>query len=247
MNKKINKILIINPNTSEAMTNNINKVAKETCYDETEIFTVNPSKGPESIESYYDEYIAVPGILKEIKKGEKNNYDAYIIACFGDPGLYAAREITKKPVIGIAEAAILTSKMIAPNFSVISVLDRTHHITLDLLKKYSVESWCKSIRTTGLSVLEFENNPKKGLEALKQASLKAIEEDKAECILLGCAGFVSFIKKLQKELNIPVLDGVRPAIKLAESLINLNLNTSKELTWGKPEMKNIIGVSDLLC
>jgi len=108
------------------MTKNILVAGKKYSSANTEIVAVSPSTGPASIESFYDEYLAVPGIMEEILKGDNlENIDAYVIACFGDPGLYAAREITNKPVIGIAEAAITMSKFIAPNFSIVSVLDRS--------------------------------------------------------------------------------------------------------------------------
>lgn len=234
------RLKIINPNTTQTMTDSILKTAKQIARKDTEVSCVSPRIGPESIESYYDEYLSVPGILEEIEKGEKSeNIDAYVIACFGDPGLYAAREISTKPVIGIAEAAILTSKMISPNFSIVSVLDRSRHISEELVQKYGVEKWCCSIRTTGLSVLEFSKNPEKGLKALLSASRMAINVDGAECILLGCAGFVDFLNRLRQELAVPVLDGVTPAVKMAESLVDLDYKTSKVLTWKFPEKKDI--------
>ncbi|RKL56161.1 aspartate/glutamate racemase family protein, partial [Acinetobacter baumannii] len=73
----------------------------------TQILAVSPQMGPATIESYYDEALSAVGVLEEIHQGEFVGVDAYIIACFGDPALYAAREITSAPVIGIADAAIL--------------------------------------------------------------------------------------------------------------------------------------------
>ena len=114
------KIKIINPNTTMAMTRDIEIAGKKFARPDTEVYAVSPATGPESIESMYDEYLAVPGVLSEIIKGDREEgADAFIIACFGDPGLEAAKEVTDKPVIGIAQAAIATAKMIAPNFSVV--------------------------------------------------------------------------------------------------------------------------------
>ena len=91
---------------------------------ETEILAVSPKTGPDSIECYVDEYLSVPGVLQEIIKGDREEKaDAFIIACFGDPGLSAAREITDKPVLGICESAITAAKFIAPYFSIVSVLE----------------------------------------------------------------------------------------------------------------------------
>ena len=98
-----------------------------------------------------------------------------------------------------------------------------------------------SIRSTGLSVLEFGRDPKKGLEALAYQGKLAVQQDGAECILLGCAGFVDFVEDLSAQLGVPVLDGVMPAVKFAEAMVDMGLRTSKVSTWGFPEQKNIVG------
>ena len=120
--------------------------------------------------------------MREVQKGEQEGADAYVIACFGDPGLQAAREITDKPVVGIAESAIAAAKVIAPYFSIVSVLDRSIKVTEDVVVNYGAEKFCRSIRSTGLSVLEFGESPQRGLDALLHQSRLAVSEDKAECI-----------------------------------------------------------------
>ncbi len=241
------KIKLINPNTTQSMTDSIYNMAVRYADADTEITAVSPLTGPDSIECYVDEYLAVPGVIQEVIKGDKEeNADAFIIACFGDPGLAAAREVTEKPVLGICESAITTAKFIAPYFSVVSVLDRSRKVTEDVVKAYGAESFCRSIRTTGLSVLEFGKNPEKGLKALAEQGRRAVEEDGAECILLGCAGFVDFVDRLREELRVPVLDGVMPAVKLAEALVKMNVKTSKANTWKAPEVKEIKGFNGIV-
>lgn len=240
------KIKIINPNTTLSMTESIERMAKRYADSDTEIIAVSPKTGPDSVETYVDEYLAIPGVLQEVVKGEQEGADAYIIACFGDPGLQAAREITDKPVLGIAESAIATAKVLAPYFSIVSVLDRSRKVTEDVVKNYGAEPFCRSIRSTGLSVLEFGRNPEMGLAALAQQGRKAVEEDGAECILLGCAGFVDFVDSLKEELGVPVLDGVMPAIKLAEAYVKMGVKTSKANTFAYPETKEIKGFDGIL-
>lgn len=235
------KIKIINPNTTLSMTESIRKMAEKVCDPGTEIVCVSPSIGPASIEGYVDEYMAALGVVDEIIKGDKEGCDAYVIACFGDPGLQAAREATDKPVVGIAESAMTAAKVIAPYFSVLSVLDRSLKVTEDLVDAYGCRSFCRSVRSTGLEVLEFGRDPKKGLAALMEQGRKAIKEDGAECLLLGCAGFVEFVDALNKELGVPVLDGVSPAVKLAEAYVKLGLKTSKVNTYKYPEKKEVTG------
>ena len=192
-------IKIINPNTTQSMTESIEKAAKKYVNNDTKVIAVSPDIGPDSIETYYDEYLSVPGVLEEVIKGNREEGgDAFVIACFNDPGLYAARELTSKPVIGIAEAAITTAKFIAPCFSVVTVLNRSKYITKKIIKNYGAQDYCTSVRATNLGVLDFERHPEKGLKALADESRKAVEQDGAECILLGCAGFVNFVEDLQK-------------------------------------------------
>ena len=133
------------------------------------------------------------------------------------------------------------AKVIAPYFSILSVLDRSVKVTDDLVGAYGCKDFCRSIRSTGLDVLEFGRNPEKGLEALIEQGKKAIKEDGAECILLGCAGFVDFVEALNRELGVPVLDGVSPAVKLAEAYVKLGIKTSKVNTYKYPEKKDVIG------
>src|SRR5438270_7258312 len=118
------RILIVNPNTTAAMTEKIAIAARAVKGAETEIIAVNPADGPVSIEGYYDEAYAVPGLLDEIRKGEASHVDAHIIACFDDTGLEAARSLANAPVIGIGEAAFHLASLVAHRFSVVTTLSR---------------------------------------------------------------------------------------------------------------------------
>ncbi len=235
------RIKIINPNMTDSMTDSIRRCAEKYAAPGTEIMAVSARTGVSSIECYVDEYLAIPAVLEEIVKGDQEGFDAYIIACFGDPGLQAAREVTDKVVLGIAESAIAAAKFIAPSFSVVSVLDRSVKVTADVVMNYGAQQFCKSIRSTGLGVLDFGADPKRGMAALAEQSRLAVEEDKAECVLLGCAGFVDFVEKLNRELGVPVLDGVMPAVKFAEAMVGMGLKTSKHNTWKYPEKKEYVG------
>lgn len=233
---------IINPNMTESMTASIARCAQKNAEQTTTLLCESAAFGVDSIECFTDEYLSVPAILRAIAKGDREqNVDAYIIACFDDPGLNAAREFTEKPVIGIAEAAMTAARFIAPSFSIVSILDRSRKMTEELVRRNAAQSFCRSIRTTGLGVLEFERNTVKGIEALAFQAEKAVEEDGAECILLGCAGFAGFAEELGKQLGVPVIDGVTAAVKFAEALTVMGLKTSKICSWKEPEPKKYSG------
>jgi allantoin racemase len=236
------KIKVINPNTSLEMTKGIEHAAKSAARPDTQIHAVSPEMGPVSIESFYDEYLSIPGVIEEVKKGEEEGADAFVIACWGDPGLQAAREVTDKPVVGIAEASVYLASMLAARFSVVTVLPRIKTMIEELVDSYGMSKRILNIRCTPLGVLDFERDPEGGIETLRQEGKRAVEEDKAEAILLGCAGMAEFADSLEKELGVPVIDGVTAAVKFAESIVDLGKKTSKLKTYKYPEKKEYIGV-----
>jgi allantoin racemase len=234
------RIKIINGNTFEPMTEGIHESAQAVCFPGTQIVTTQPKTGPESIEGYYDEYLAIPGILEEVILST-NDFDAFVIACWGDPGVEAARELTTKPVIGIAEASMYVANMVAARWGVVTTLHRSLDMIEKTIYKTGFAHRCVSIRTTGLSVVETEIARQATLDALEAASRVAIVEDKVEAICLGCAGMSRLDIELEQRLGIPVIDAVAAAVKMAESLVSLQKQTSKALTYKSPEVKRFKG------
>jgi allantoin racemase len=112
------RILVVNPNTTLSMTRKIAAVARIAASAGTEVATVSPVMGPASIEGYYDEAFAVPGLLEEVRRGEATGFDGYVVACFDDTGLDAARSIARGPVVGIAESAMHIATLIAGSLRV---------------------------------------------------------------------------------------------------------------------------------
>ncbi len=221
------------------MTANINASAQAVKFPHTEITTVQPQAGPESIESFYDEYLAIPSILEQIILD--TNSDAFILACWGDPGIEAAREITSKPVVGIAEASLYVANMVAAKWSVVTTLHRVRDMVEKTIQKTGFTDRCASVRTTKLSVLDTEQDRMATLNVLIEASQLAIQQDGAEAICLGCAGMSGLEQQLEDCLGVPVIDAVAAAVKMAESLVSLGKTTSKQLTYRLPECKEIKG------
>ena len=235
------KIKIINPNTCLEMTRSIEETARGCARPDTEMVVVSPRRGPISVEDFYDEALATVGVIEEVKIGAKENFDGFIIACFGDPGLYASRELTESPVIGVAEASFYMACMLGYKFSILSVLDRFTAYREALLRKYGVESRCASIRCTNVPVLDFERDREKARDALLKAGKQAVEEDGAEVICLGCAVMVGLDRELERALGIPVIDPVVAAVKMIEGIIECGKKTSKIRTFRPPETKEIKG------
>ncbi len=233
------RIKIINPNTTWSFTDALQRLADEVARPDTEVLAVSPASGPASIESFYDEALAVPGVLEEVAKGEREeNIDAYVLACFGDPGLYAARELTDKPVLGIAEAAFHLASMAGACFSVVTTAPRVRFMTEHLVSRYGFGEHCKRIRTTPMRVLDLAESPDTAIAKVIAECRLAMEEDKAEAIVLGCAGMSAHRAFIEREIGIPVIDGTVAALKLCEAMVDMRLGTSKVLTfnWPRPEL-----------
>ena len=147
------EILVVNPNTTASMTDKIRAAAEAVASRGTRITAVNPAIGPESIEGYYDEALAVPGLLAEIGKGEARGVAGHVIACFDDTGLDAARALARAPVVGIGEAAFHLASLVAGRFSVITTLARSVPAIEQNLVKYGLASRCARVRAAEIPVL----------------------------------------------------------------------------------------------
>ncbi|MEH6686539.1 MAG: aspartate/glutamate racemase family protein [Halopseudomonas sabulinigri] len=220
-------IRVINPNTTHAMTATIESAAKAIASPGTRITATQPSSGPVSIESHFDEAVSALGVIEEVLAGEREGTDAYIIACFGDPGLYAARELTRAPVIGIAEAAFHIASLISTRFSVVTTLPRTAIIAEHLLDNYGFSHTCRRVRAADIPVLELEDNPDRALELIIEECLRAKREDNIGAIVLGCGGMADLTPQISDAVGLPIVEGVTAAIKLAEAVVGLGLGTSK--------------------
>lgn len=235
-------IHLINPNTTAGMTATIRDAGVAIAAPGTRVTASQPSSGPVSIEGHFDEAISAVGVTEEIMRLDRESPpDAYVIACFGDPGLLAAREITRAPVIGIAEAAFHMATLISTRFSVVTTLGRTVIIAEHLLDQYGFSHHCRRVRAAEIPVLDLEDDSDRALERIIEEGRRARDEDRIGAIVLGCGGMANLTETISREVGLPVVEGVTAAVKLAEALVGLGLATSKvgDLAW--PRAKTYTG------
>lgn len=233
------KLLLVNPNTSAAMTARMAEAARDVAAPGTTITAVNPGFGPESIEGHFDEAIAAAGVAQVVR--EQPPHDAVVLACFGDPGLDAAREATATPTLGIAEAAFHAASFLATGFSVVTTMTRTCVIAERLVQRYGFERSCRGIHGTDIAVLELDDPGSDAFARIEAASRRALERDRSGAIVLGCAGMATLARRLHERLQVPVIDGVAAAVKFAEALVGLGLATSKRGDYAQPLPKRYSG------
>ncbi|MFZ5705802.1 MAG: aspartate/glutamate racemase family protein [Pseudomonadota bacterium] len=239
------KILVINPNTTAAMTESIGAIAKKYAAPGTEITVCSPEWGPRSIEGHFEEQIAALATIETVVR-YRDDFDGFVIACYGDPGVNACREVTDKPVLGIAEASMHTACLLGHKFSVVTVIERACALIEDGVKRVGLSDRCASIRSTGMSVLEIEENPQQAVVQMVEQGRLAIRDDGAEVICLGCAGMGPLDDQLEEQLGVPVLDGTACAVKMLEGILAYGKSTSKVRAFAWPEKKELPGCSPLL-
>src|SRR5580658_2589972 len=148
---------------------------------------------------------------------------------------------TGAPVVGIGEAAFHMASLIADKFSVVTTLSRSIAPIERNLAKYGLEARCARVRAADAPVLALED-PNSGARRLIEKEIeRALDEDGAEAIVLGCAGMTDLARDLERQAGVPVLDGVACAVSLAESLVRLGLRTSKRNTYAAPLAKPYTG------
>ncbi len=232
---------MINPNTTWSMTKLIADSARSVAGPDVQVDAVSPSMGPVSIESHYDEALAVPGILAEISLGEEGGVDGYVIACFGDPGLEAARELARGPVVGIAEAAMRTATYLGRSFSVVTTLGRTRGRAWDLAETYGVSALCRGVHACEIPVLDLESSLD-ARERIVTACREALARDGSDVIVLGCAGMADLCEHVSRAVGAPVVDGVAAATLTVEGLVRMGLRTSAVEEFASPRPKSYDGM-----
>jgi allantoin racemase len=196
--------------------------------------------GAESCEGNFESYLAAIGVVDAVQRYDEP-YDAVVQAGFGEHGREALQELLDVPVVDITEAAAHLAMMLGHRFSVVTTLDRTVPLIHDRLLVAGLTDHCASVRASGLGVLELEGDTPRVTDAIVQEAKRAVLEDHAEVICLGCGGMAGLDTAVAAAVGVPVVDGVTAAVKLAEGLVSLQLTTSKARTYAAPRRKKIVG------
>ena len=234
------RILVVNVNTTQSMTDSIAAQARTVAAPGTEIIELTPRFGAESCEGNFDSYLAAIGVMDRVLS-YPDPFDAVIQAGYGEHGREGLQELLDEPVVDITEAAASTAMFLWHKYSVITTLDRTVPLIEDRLKLAGLDARCASVRASGLGVLELEEDPARAVATIVEQAARAVAEEKAEVIVLGCGGMAGLDEQIRKRTGVPVVDGVAAAVTIAESLVRLGLSTSKVRTFAAPRPKKLTG------
>lgn len=234
------RILVANVNTTESMTEAIADSARSVASPGTEIVGITPRFGADSCEGNFESYLAAIAVMDAIL-AYPEPYDAVIQAGYGEHGREGLQELLEVPVVDITEAAASTAMYLGHKFSVVTTLDRTVPLIEDRLKLAGLDQRCASVRASGLGVLELESDPERAVKAIVEQSMKAVHDDHAEVVCLGCGGMAELEEQVRAATGVPIVDGVRSAVTIAEGLVRMGLSTSKVRTYAKPREKKVTG------
>ncbi|MGO4407109.1 aspartate/glutamate racemase family protein [Bosea sp. RAF48] len=207
------RILVINPNSNEAVTEGLRQALAPLAFAEgPELVCETLTEGPIGIETQeHVESVALP-LRRRIETA--NGVDAFVIACYSDPGLHVAREGTASPVFGIAECGVLTALTRADRFGVIAIKSRSIPRHIRYLRQMELMDRLAGERPLEMSVAESASG-EGTLQRMITVGLELRDEDGAGAIVMGCAGMARHRRPLEDALGIPVIDPTQAAVAMA--------------------------------
>jgi len=215
------RILVINPNCSEAVTRGIDEAVEPLrLAGGPAIDCATLREGPPGIETQQHVDGVVAPLLDLVSRKEKE-YSAFVIACYSDPGLHSLREATKKPVLGIAECGILTALTLGQKFGVIAILRQSIPRHLRYVGALGVAERLAAELPIGLGVTELADE-KRAFGRMAEVAKTLRDEHGADAVVMGCAGMARYRKPLQDAIGLPVVEPTQAAVSMAIGRVRLN-------------------------
>jgi Asp/Glu/hydantoin racemase len=214
------RVLVINPNSNRNVTAGIDAaVAPMRAAGGPEIECATLAEGPPGIETQAHVESVVQPLARAVAARD-NDCDAFVIACFSDPGLYAAREATKKPVLGIAECGLLTALTLGERFGIIAILSRSVPRHLRYVGARGLEARFAGDRPIGLTVAELSDDSRT-LARMIEVGKELKDRDGADVLVMGCAGMARYRDRLAEAVGLPVVEPTQAAVGMAVARVQV--------------------------
>jgi allantoin racemase len=239
------EILLINPNTMESMTNLVLETAKTFASKGTTLRAVSGAFGPRYIASRVGYAIAGHAAVDAFAN-DTGHKDAIVLACFGDPGLAALKEISPVPVVGMADASILQACALGGRFSIVTGGERWQSMLEEFVAGMGLSSRLASVRTVAPTGADIARNPKAAMALLAKGCQACVKDDRADVVILGGAGLAGLAARLAGEVEVPLLDGVACAISTAEGLAAQKPSKARTGRLSKTAPVESVGLSPAL-
>ena len=236
------RLLVINPNITESVTRLIGDEARRAASPATELTLVTARFGVAYIETRLEALIGAYASLLLIAEN-LGKHDAVIIAAFGDPGLPALRDALDRPVVGLTEAALASVSAVAQRFSIIAISQRIAAWYRETVEGYGFGSRLASIRALDQSIRDIGGVQDEHAAPLKALCRAAIEEDRAEALILAGAPLAGLARRIAGELPVPLVDPIAAAVRQAETACAGNFTSPpRKANAGLPEpLRRLLG------
>ncbi|MGB9728769.1 MAG: aspartate/glutamate racemase family protein [Thermoprotei archaeon] len=219
------RILVINPVGTNRWDEKDKKICEEFASPNTQIDVISLSKGPLSVETPESEAQVIPLVIETAMKYYKE-YDAIVVNCFLDPAVDLLKGIVKIPVVGPCEASLALASMIGKKIGVVTVSNKAIWMVEDRIEELAFKDKVIYVSGIPLGVLDLDEDIKQTKTLVIKEAENAIKNG-TEVIVLGCTGLAGLAKEIQNTVKTPVIDPTGAAIKMAESLIKLNLYNAR--------------------
>lgn len=238
-------ILLINPNTSQGVTELLVNSARMAAAPGTAIHAVTAERGVPYI-STRTEAIVGGLLVLEILSERHRDFDGAIVAAFGDPGLGAARELFDLPVVGLAEAGMFTACMLGGKFAIVTFAHALGPWYDECVRWHRLQERCAAIRMLEGEFGSITDVQSEKADLLVDLSLRAIREDDADVIVLAGAPLAGLAHLVRDRIPVPMVDCAQAAIKQIEGLVALNPGPAREGSFRRPAAKGSVGLTPSL-
>jgi len=239
------RILVLNPNTSELITERLASAARKAAAPDTVIVPLTAQRGVPYIATRAEAQIG-GAIALEMLAEHHRDVDAAIIAAFGDPGLFGARELFDLPVVGLAEASMLTACMLGRRFAIVTFARALGPWYEDCVDMHGRGGRCAGVRMLDESFVSVSDVQEENEDLLVKLANRAVTEDGADVIILGGAPLAGLADKVKDRIPVPVVDQMAAAVKQAEALVVLGARKAVTGTFRRPDAKPTIGIAKAL-
>jgi len=236
------RLLFINPNVTAAITETMLAEARRSASPATELVGVTARFGMLYVENRVEAAIAAHAVLESLADhGE--GCDAAIVGAFGDPGLYAAKEMMDVPVVGISEAAFHFAYLLGRRYAIVCLTERLRTWYVECAEELGMAGRLAGARKLDRTLADITRAKEEVGELLIGECLRAVEEDGAEVIILGGGPIAGLAREVAHRIPVPALDGVSCAVRLAEALVGLGPRAPVRGSFARPALKPGQGLS----
>ena len=229
------EIGVINPVTPEKFVE-VDQSYLNDVLPDSNITVKSIEKGPKSVETEFLQSFALKEIVKVINSN-KDDFDGFLINCFADPGVEAARRVTDKPVFGCGEPSMHLASLLGHKFGLITVKN-SQRIIEDNIRKYGLNKNLALMEQIDLSVLELDENPGKVVKKVSKKE-ERIRQSGGEVILLGCTGMASIKSRLKNELTLPLVEPLHASARMLNSIIELGVEHYSQSFYSNPDYSKL--------